>query len=407
MRTKLNMEIIPTDQFNNIIKYLPNPNDLLGDKKNFTQTIKEMKTDSKIGSHLRMRKDIVSNIPYRITQGASPDNVFDFVKDKLKEKLDWEQDIKELLSAIEYGFSLSEVLWINRNGRWQPESLRNKKTENIQFKSFREKNEDGERSIWMPYWLPLNKILDENYKFLIYRNNPEAEDPYGTSDLMMCYWPWRFKKLGWEFWLTAADKCGAPSIVALFESNDWRDAEKKAKELSEQLSKVEGGSGLALANVKQVEKLEMTGNLQDFQTLINTCNTEISFSLTTQSLSTQESEHGTRAQATVHDANLLRVCYGDAKALTGTLQTLIDWMVEINFGKNIPSPKGEFDLESYASLPEVLEAINAGVPVSKSALYDRYALPEPKDEKDIFKKPTTNNDPYSFSDASKKKLRIK
>ncbi len=404
----LNIEIIPSDQFWNVVQYMPNPNEILTDHKGFVQTIKDMKKDPKIGSHLRMRKDIVASLPWRITQADSPDNVFELIKNNLREKLNWEQDIKEFLSAIEYGYSLSEVLWRERESYWLPDSLKNRKPENIRFKTFIEESDGGKKSIWLPFWLPENKVLEDKYKFLVYRNNPEAEDPYGTSDLMMCYWPWRFKQLGWEFWLEAARKCGAPSIVALFDSNDIRDATEKAKILSESLAEIEGGSGVALANVKEIQKLEMTGNLQDFQTLINTCNAEISFALTTQTLSTQEGEFGTRAQATVHDSNLLRVCYGDAKALAGTLQCLIDWMVEINFGKNIPSPKGEFDLKAYASLAEVILAIDAGIPVSKSTLYDRYALPQPKDEADVFLKPASLSQPdlIGLSD-SKKKLKIR
>ncbi|WP_435372790.1 phage portal protein family protein [Treponema phagedenis] len=49
----------------------------------------------------------------------------------------------------------------------------------------------------------------------------------------MCYWPWRFKQFGWEFWLKAAKKAGVPSIVALFESTNTEEARNAAQAISQ------------------------------------------------------------------------------------------------------------------------------------------------------------------------------
>src|SRR5690606_37663777 len=105
------------------------------------------------------------------------------------------------------------------------------------------------------------------------------------------------------------------------------------------------GSGGALGNVKDVKVIEMAGRVSDFRVLIDTCNTEISYAITGQSLATSEAEFGTRAQAEVHETSFGRMAKGDALALTGTLQQLIDWMVELNFGPDMTAPKGMFDLE--------------------------------------------------------------
>ena len=117
--------------------------------------------------------------------------------------------------------------------------------------------------------------------------------------------------------------------------------------------------------------------------------------------------YGSRAQAEVHDANLVRVAHGDAKALQGTLQTLIDWMVALNFGENVPSPKGYFDIKNYATFQEVMQAVQNKVPLSKEALYTRYGLPRPEDDNDLFivenQQPQT---PFNFSDSKKKRSMI-
>ncbi|MEL5721114.1 MAG: DUF935 family protein, partial [Treponemataceae bacterium] len=315
--------------------------------------------------------------------------------------LNWENDVREFLTAIEYGHSFSEVLWTEKNGWLIPDSLRNKYPSQIFYKVGFENKNGTKKSSWIPVLKNHNRELLERYKFLTYRNNPRAENPYGTSDLLMCYWPWKFKQLGWEFWLKAAQKAGVPSLVALFDNVDSEKVKQTAESISNSLVEMQGGDAAALANVKDVKVLEMSGALQDHKALIETCNAEISFALTTQSLSTQEGQFGTRAQATVHDENLVRVAHGDAKALQGVFQTLINWMVELNFGVGVPAPKGEFDLQSYASYDEVVQAVQNQIPISKEALYTRYKLPRPKDLEDEFIVETPQV--LGLSDSNKKK----
>lgn len=406
MKTKLGMEIIQPEGFWSVISYMPNPADLLSERADFYQTVDEMLLDAKVGSHLRLRKDIVASFPFVISQENASDEVYEFVRDNFRERLNWENDVREFLSAIEYGFAFSEVLWSeNKEGRLVPDSLRNKYPGQISFKTGFETKGGRKKSVWIPVLKNGNRELTESHKFLSYRNNPRAENPYGTSDLLMCYWPWKFKQLGWEFWLKAAQKAGVPSLVALFEATDAETAKENAAQISGNLVHMQGGDAAALANVREVKVLEMSGALQDHKVLIETCNAEISFALTTQSLSTQEGQFGTRAQAVVHDENLVRVAHGDAKALQGVFQTLIDWMVELNFGVGVPAPRGEFDLQSYASYDEMIQAVQNKIPVSKEALYTRYKLPRPKDTGDVF---VIENVPtLSLSDKNEKEVEVK
>ena len=135
MKQELAMEIIQPDQFWSVISFLPNPADLLADKASFYKTVDEMILDAKIGSHLRLRKDIVTGFPFIIKQENASDPVYEFVRDNLTSSLNWENDVKEFLSAIEYGHSFSEVLWKeNTQGKIVPDSLRNKYPDQISLK---------------------------------------------------------------------------------------------------------------------------------------------------------------------------------------------------------------------------------------------------------------------------------
>lgn len=392
----LSMEIIPLDGFRTFISFMPNPIEIFGTYRDAMTTYREMKREGRIKSLLRARKNIVIGLPYRITQAKSRDMVFKFVQDNLWKYLSWDREIRGFLSALEYRFSVLEVVWRDENGSWIPKALVPRRQERFRFETNGDLvlSAEGKNLSSIPY------------KFLVHKNDPEAEDPYGTSDLDACFWPWTFKKAGFEFWLSATEKFGVPSLIALFDTQDSRVAKDRAKEIAEALIDISSGSAASLANVKEVKALEMSGNVADFKVLIDTCNAEISYALTGQTLATGEAQYDTRAASEVHSGTFHDQGKGDAKALGPTLQTLIDWMVELNFGPEEPSPWGEFDLSDYASFEEVMSAIERGVPVSRSQLYDRYGLPKPKDEGDAFVKPEGLQPPLSLSDKPKKKLKL-
>lgn len=228
-----------------------------------------------------------------------------------------------------------------------------------------------------------NTTLDAPYKFLIHRNDRGTGKPSGVSILRSVYWPWQFKKLGFKFWVMAAERIGVPSILALFETKTDVDAKKRAQTLAEALHKIRSGSSLALGNVKDVKYLNAEGAIKDFDTLIAVCNTEISYGLTGQSLTTNEAQYGTRANAVLHDDTFAAVVSKDAQALQSTIQQLYDWFAAINFPGRKPLTF-EIDAGEAASWEAITRAIELKIPVSKRALYNRYKLPEPENDADSF-----------------------
>ena len=63
----------------------------------------------------------------------------------------------------------------------------------------------------------------------------------------------------------------------------------------------------------------------------------------------------------------------------------------------------QFDLSDYASWEVVKDAIRLGVPVSLSALYDRYGLPRPEKDEDTFIQQASVAQVAAFADDVKKK----
>jgi phage gp29-like protein len=149
---------------------------------------------------------------------------------------------------------------------------------------------------------------------------------------------------------------------------------------------IRSGSSAALGNVREVKYLDASGALRDFDIIVNTCNTEIAYAITGQSLATNQAEYGTKAEGELHERTFDALIFGDAQALQASVQPLYDWFAEINF-PGAEAPVFEIDAGEKASWKVVTEALDRGIPVSKKAIYGIHKIPEPADEADSFTRP--------------------
>jgi len=388
------------DTFSSFLGYMPNPDEILRDTGERISVYREMRTDPRIKSLLKVFKSMALSYPVNLKQGTSKEAVFSYCKETLSQSLFYRLE-KRLLSAVEYGFSVVELVWSLADGEWVPADMVLRKPERFVFDAeggLKYRSGSGE----------LVDLYEQPYKWLVYRHDKDAENPYGTSALKSCYWPWKFKKAGAQFWLMAAEKFAVPSILALFDTTEPEDRiRERALRLSELLSTVQSGSGAALANIRDVKLLSAPEKVSEFRTLMDWCDTQMAYGIVYQSLAVQEAEYGTRAQAEVHRDVLSSVAKAECIEMAEVLQRLVDWVVVLNFGPEEVSPQVEFDLKEKATWQQVMEALDRGVPVSRDAIYGRYGIPEPVSEEDAFVRNAgaTAISGIALADTGKKKVR--
>jgi len=382
--------------FELFLSYMPNPDPLLEQTKESIEVYNRMLLDEQIGACLDVRKKAVLACPWRIQVKNGQEKVAELVENVLR-SFPIRRLLEQLLAALEFGYSVVEVVWENRGGRWIPEETVLLKPERFGF------TPDGRLRMLFPH----TKELEEKYKFIVHRHGVAPENPYGASVLRRCYWPWTFKRAGWRFWLTAAEKFGVPTVLALFKENNEEQARRKADVIAELLSTIKTDAGIALANVDEVKTLEVRGDgLRSFEILIEMCNRAIAKAITGQVLATDEAKHGTRAQASVHEDIFYEVVDADCRELEETInKTLIPWIVELNLGADAEPPRFVIDTATETPWEVIKEAIDRGIPVSKEALYATYGIPKPKDEADAFVSPKMGGLGFSetFSDAERRR----
>jgi len=387
----LTSQLITDNVLGSFLNYMPNPDDIVPGTLSSYDTYRQMRTDPRIKSLLNKLKTAALNFPIHITQPEGcPDKVFAFVKNfdlwgKTYQKL------KRIYSGLDYGFSVSELVWRYEDGLYIPDNIITRKPERFVF----DRN-------WKLYLneFGARKPLDQPYKWLEYHHDPDDENPYGTSVLKCVYWAYMFKKAGYEYWLQATEKFSVKTILALFTADgDDKRIQDTAKRIAAELLAIESGSAAAVGGVNSIHEVGMSGELIGFASLVDACDTQISYGLTGQTIATSKTEGGSLALGEVQ-ADLF---YEDAKgiALEGQalIQRIINWAVEINGYGNVVPPLAEVDTERKASFDQVMKAIEHGVAVSRDAMYNRYGLPRPHDDEDTFIKETPAS--LTLSDSNK------
>lgn len=372
-------------------QYMPDPNTILCDYGANLHTYDKMKEDGRIGSLFDDRRNSTHNL------GISISTPEDEAVAKYAEKYLSEASLRKwgfylLDGALTYGFRPAEILWKeDKDGYMYIDGLIGHDICKYRY------NSDG--SLFYG-----THECSEDFRWIVHTNEGDSLNrPYGRAYLKRAYWAWKFKKLGWEFWINATEKFAVPSLIALFDQSDPTKAQAIADNLAELIRQVSSGSGGALANVKGIQQISMGGSVSDFDTLITACDLQIAYALTGQALATNVSDTGTQALGTVQERTKASAYENDARALAYTLNKLIAMAIEVNFGSDAERPVISFDTEDYASFSEVMQAYQQGVPISRKALYSRYGLPEPEDEDDAITYTAPMASTFDFADTGKKK----
>lgn len=395
--TRLTSTVVkPYSGLQRLFDLMPNPDEIL--EMEGVGVYDKIRTDAHVFSCLQQRKGWLLAKSWDIqpaSNSSQDERVAQFMREVINDRLsNFQQSVEDMLSALDYGFSVSEAIWSQENGAWMLDYLEPREWSRFGFKP------DGTLMLIDPAWEW--KRLKQEYKFVLHRNEPRPENPYGNSVLTRCYWPWRFKRAGFEFWLTVLEKFGIPSLAALFDGGGTEEQTKEMADfISNELLKISTGSAGAFANVKDVKQLEAKGRAEEFRDLITVCNQEISKAILTVTLTSEVGDRGAYSLGEIHKQAQDQLIKKDSNALAATVNsTVIKWLVRLNFGESVALPKFRFDLFSPASWDQVREAMDRGFPVSKRATYDTYNIPEPNDEDDAFISPKVGSGGIGMEDDS-------
>lgn len=283
----------------------------------YFSTIAAMLLDDQVVASLQLRKHrALTAFPVKWSD-ATPAAARTLLDEQLA-RLTIEHDLLDGLACIEQGFAPCEQVWVQAGGRWWIERIQIRDPRRFRF------HRDGRLLMQTPgmEWVEVPPM-----RLAVYTHQASAENPYGVAALEACYPRWQGK------WKTLAqlerlgEKYSIPPVVALTDATDDTELTK----ISSALAMLESGVGVALAGVRELIQLKVSGSAADLLAEVHEHDAAISRVLTSQSLASNKSDTGSYAMAETHMDSLDAIALLDFKALLRKFsRTSLAWVLELN-----------------------------------------------------------------------------
>lgn len=306
--------------------------------------------------------------------------VRDYVAEVLQE-MNVDDIYKGMGEALIAGFSVGEVMWKKTKRGVIPFDVRMRDQRRFVF----QEKEDSETGFTMRC-LTFNRMFEgveiPTRKFIVNRYWAQHNgDPYGSSLGRILYPLVKFRRRAIESYVLYGDRYATPTAVA---KAPLSASTAELDTLYDHLSNLSQETAMILPEGYELEFVTPSGSPDVFKNLIDYIDKEISMLICGENEAGQ-AEAGSRASSQV--ANVVRVVKASeiSEMISQTLtQTLIRWIVDLNFGVDVAAPTltREFRIEeSPLTMPDVALLIQSGFSPKKEWL-ERHFRVELQDKKE-------------------------
>jgi phage gp29-like protein len=353
--------------------------------------------DPKISSLLQTRKYGVAGKSWHIEPGSEEDHdteIAQIIQFNVFDRLDsFYQDLVDAIGCIQYGYSVLEVIWgyDERDSIIRPFCLKSRDPRYFLF----------EKDTRQPLFKPPGSLEGQqlpDYKFLIFRHDPEHENPYGCALMRDLYWYWWMKKYGIKWWAMAIERYGSPSKIMKYPTG-IDDSIRSS--LRTQLEKGDNfGANYVIPKDIELNLLEGVktagGDQERFAAYIDNLSAQ---RILGQTLTSDIGSVGSRAAEQGHEQIRQDIVEADAKILQGGFNELIRWIHLFNWGEpkySYPTIKIEHEpKDNHKQQAEIIDyAIKWNIDLVKEEVYAKLGLQIPTDDDEIIK-PVSVTDPFN------------
>ncbi len=320
------------DYFSNM-SYLPNPDAVLKRLGRDQTVYQEMTGDAHLSSVIGNRKSGVKSLKWEIDRGKAKSRQAKAIT-KHFDTLKIHDIFSEILDAVLYGFQPIEVMWdVTEGGLVMPVDLVAKPADWFRFGVENE----------LRFLSRQNMTIGEDMraysrKFLVPKHNARYNNPYGDALLSKCFWPWKFKSAGATFWAKFCEKYGTPFLIGKLPRSQGEAEYTAMKDL---LVEMVSDAVAAIPDDASIEIMEAGGKssssdiFEKFQVHWD------------KQMSKAIIGHGSAADSTPgklggeDNAETVRqdLIDEDKRLVESTLNQLLRWITEINFGQGSEAPK--------------------------------------------------------------------
>lgn len=194
-----------------------NPDNLCAGN-NYT-TYDEMRHDDQIKAALSIKKDMVVGTGWAIK--CEDDEAREFITTNLRDmnneglEASFEEVLRDILSAYDYGFSLSEAIFaIGEDGLYKIKTVKVRPPHSFKF----DLDERGNVTKIIQSTSTGKELSLEPNIFLHFAYQMEFGNPYGVSDLKSAFTPWKMKKFGLRFYAKFLERFVSPIVHGAYDA---------------------------------------------------------------------------------------------------------------------------------------------------------------------------------------------
>lgn len=307
---------------------LPNPDPVLKALGQDIATYRDLLVSPEVGGAVRRRKAAVLAMERGLDRDRASSRLAKNVEAILAD-LPLDDLIASLLDAPQYGYAPHEIRYSRVGSLLIPTRIEAKPQEwfvfgpqnDLRFRS-KTQTRDGEE-------LPPRK-------FLLPRQEPTYQNPYGFPDLSRCFWPVTFLKGGLKFWVQFLEKYGSVwPIGKLPRSATDTDRNTLLQQLVDMVR-----DGVAVipddSSIEFLESAQKSASADLYESFLLFCRSQINIALLGQNQTTEKDSTYASAKTGLLVAHEIRD--GDARIVMQTMKTLIRWLVDLNWGESVPAP---------------------------------------------------------------------
>jgi len=289
----------------------------------FQVTLKDLALllyDPHIYAVIQSRKSAVLSLEYELLTDDEAKK--DFIL-KILERLDLRNLISEILDAVLYGYKPIELFWDFDGENVVLSKAVGKPPYWFQF-------DDHNR---LKYYTGANWDFVPINKFLIVQHEATYDNPYGVAILSNCLKPYIYKKGAMQLWAEFTQKYGSPFLIGKADAS--RSVEELEK-LNELLQDAKRNFTAAIPDAIDIQTIETdrTSASDLFQNFIHFLNSEISKTILSQTLTTEQGDSGSYAMSQTHLQIRSDIVQADKYLVQQTLNELIRLIIDFNFADN-------------------------------------------------------------------------
>lgn len=392
-------EIVPSTTsvlqpvFTDTIAYNLTPNRLYmivqglktGDLRDYLTMAEEMEEkDLHYRSVIGTRKSQVVSLESQILPSDDSDKAQEIAESIRRDIIQapWFEDMKmDLLDALGKGFSVCEIIWGVKNGRWVPVDVKHKDPRFFEY--------DRETMSHIVLTKGGEQIELTKNKFIIHE--PKLKSGFNLQNglALPCAYYLLIKSYDVAGWASFAQVYGYPLRIGRYGRGASDNDKKVLRQAIASLGKDAGAIIPDSMNIEIVNGMTgSSGNIDLYEHLADWVDKQVSKGVLGQTMSTDA--EGGQYKGDLHNEIRLEIKRADARQLAATIfRDLILPYIRFNFGELEEYPEFRIVVPEPEDIPAIVNAVASLVPlgfkVKADDLYGKLGLTKPEDTDDVLK----------------------